>query len=50
MYYAFFNKYVKINETHDAVGHEVMPLQFAAAVLHAVEFLHLGDVVLKLHG
>ncbi len=28
----------------------MVPLQLAAVVLHAVELLHLRDVVLQLHG
>lgn len=36
--------------THDAVGHEVMPVEFAAAVIPLVEVFHLGDQVLQLGG
>ena len=35
--------------THDSVGHQVVPLQLAAAVFLPVELLHLWDVVLELH-
>ena len=36
--------------THDAVGHEVMPVEFASAVIPLVEVFHLGDQVLQLRG
>ena len=39
-----------ISVTHNAIGHEVMPLQLAATVFMPVELFHLRDVVLKLHG
>ncbi len=45
-----FSLLLQVNATHDAVGHEVVPLEFAAVVLHAVELLDLRDVVLELHG
>ena len=35
---------------YNAVGHEVVPLELPALVLASVEVLHLGDVVLQLHG
>ena len=36
------------NVTHHSIGHEVMPLQPAAAVVFPVKFLHFRDIVLKL--
>jgi len=36
--------------THDAVGHEVMPVELASAVIPLVEVFHLGDQVLQLRG
>lgn len=36
--------------THNAVGHEVMPVEFATAVIPLVEVLHLGNQVLQLRG
>lgn len=36
--------------THNAVGHEVMPVELPTAVIPLVEVLHLGDQVLQLCG
>ncbi len=36
--------------THNAVGHEVMPVEFATAVVPLVEVFHLWDQVLQLRG
>ena len=36
--------------THDAVGHEVVPVELPAAVVLLVEVLHLRDQVLELGG
>lgn len=36
--------------THNAIGHEVMPVQLPAAVVLLVEIFHLRDQVLQLRG
>lgn len=39
---------VAVRDTHDAVGHEVMPVELPAAVVLLIEVLHLWYQVLQL--
>lgn len=40
----------RLQLTHNAVGHEVVPVEFASAVIPLVEVFHLRDQVLQLRG
>lgn len=37
-------------KTHDAIGHEVMPVELPATVVLLVKIFNLGDQIFQLHG